>query len=283
VAANTSVCNTTAPVRPDAPLLGAGERLALELQRRLGQAAALLLWPLALLWMRWLRGYRIDHLAQVRRRARGLLRQAGGAVLICPNHLTWIDSLLVQWAISSPWELLPRFHRFAWNVPEANNFSRNLWLRCTCYLAKCLPIRRGGERGTQRRVLIKLVHLLRGGEAVMLFPEGGRSRAGRVDPRSISYGAGRIANSVPGCRVLCVYLRGEKQQLATLLPQRNQRFRVEFALLRPIAQRPGLRAARETALLIGETLAALEKRHFAAAAASASGQRTTTNTANNAR
>ncbi len=240
------------------------QRWALALQRCLSRAAALPLWPLALFWMRWVRGYRIEDLRATRARARALLRRAPGPLLVCPNHLTWIDSLLVQWAIASPWQLLTQFRVFAWNVPEANNFSHNRWLRGACYLAKCLPIRRGGDRAGQRRVLSKLVTLLRQRELVMLFPEGRRSRSGRVEASTVAYGVGKLANAVPGCRVLCIYLRGEKQQSRTVLPERRQRFRVRMTLLNPGQPRSGLRAARTTALEIGAELAGLEEEYFQA-------------------
>lgn len=239
------------------------QRHALHIQRRISQIAALPLWPLALLWLRHVRGYRIRRLAAVRAQARALLRQTQGPVLICPNHLTWIDSLLVQWAISSPWQLLTGFRFFAWNTPEQANFYRSVWLKGLCYVGKCLPIRRGGERRAQRVVLAKLGWLLERGELVMIFPEGGRTVTGRVDADSMSYGVGGIANTVEGCRILCVYLRGEKQVEKTVLPVRDQVFSVRFALITPDANETGLRGARETARGIGQTLVRLENDHFA--------------------
>lgn len=256
-----SSCSPRSP-EASAPILGRRPRSALTIQRRISQLTGLVLWPLTLAWLKHVRGYRIHGLRSVREQARSLLRQAQAPVLVCPNHLTWIDSLLVQWAISSPRQLLTRFRLFAWNIPEQANINVSIWLRLACYVAKCLPIRRGGERRAQQQVLDKLDALLLRRELVMVFPEGERSPTGRVDAEGVSYGAGRIANSVPGCRILCVYLRGDKQRKKSILPDRNQAFSLRFALIDPVAPRPGLRATRTTARQIGQTLARLEEEHF---------------------
>jgi len=244
--------------------LPGSERTDLAVQRGLGYLVGMsLLWPVTLAWLKYARGYRIRNLAAVRRRARALLRKAPGPVLICPNHLTWIDSLLVQWAISSPTQLLRSFRLFAWNVPERTNFGRNLWLRLYCYLGKCIPIVRGGDKGEQKETLDKLAYLLRKRELVMVFPEGGRSERGRVELDRITYGVGRIATAVEDCRVLCVYVRGSRQEGRSVLPEPSQTFGVEMALIEPQPEGSGLRATRDAAMQIGRELSRLEERYFA--------------------
>ncbi len=239
------------------------QRQALHVQRRISQIAALPLWPVALLWLRYVRGYRIRQLAAVRAQVRAVVWQGQGPLLISPKNQTRVDSLILQWAISSPWQLLTCFRHFAWNTPEQANFSRSVWLKGLCYVGKCLPIRRGGERTAQRVVLAQLSWLLEHGEFVMIFPEGGRTVTGRVDAANMSYGAGGIAKGVDGCRVLCVYLRGDEQSEKTILPVRDQEFSVRFALITPEASETGLRGARETARQIGQALVSLENDYFA--------------------
>ena len=66
-------------------------------------------WLLSPLWMgatvailRLGGRYRIEGLRAVRREYRRLRAQTPGALLVCPNHLTLIDSALVAWALGSP-------------------------------------------------------------------------------------------------------------------------------------------------------------------------------------
>lgn len=208
-------------------------------------------------------GYRIRNLSLIRQKTLKLIENASGPVLICPNHLTWIDSMLVQWALFSPLDLPFSFRYFAWNLPERANFWSNLPLRLMCYLGKCIPITRGGDRGGQRIVLEKTRHLLEEGELVLVFPEGGRSTGGKLDRSRYAYGVGQIVGSVRDCHVLCVYLRGDRQRQSTLLPERNQAFSVAIELIRPSANKRGFRGSVEIARNIVDVLADLEDRFFA--------------------
>jgi hypothetical protein len=246
--------------------LGLRQKVALRAQRAAGHAAGvLLLWPATVAWMRGPRGYRIRRIAEVRRRARQLLAEAPGPVIVCPNHLTWIDSVLVQWALFSPSRVLRSYETFAWNLPEQTNFYSNFWLRIYCYFGKCIPITRGGDRKEQKLAMSKIAYLLRKGDLVMVFPEGGRSQTGRVERESVAYGVGRMVKAVDDCRVLCVYLRGDRQDRPSILPDENQTFSVDMELFQPRAESGGLRATREISTQIVEKLAELEGRHFAVA------------------
>ena len=95
----------------------------------------------------------------------------------------------------------------------------------------------------------------------MVFPEGGRSRSGRVDVTSAAWGVGRVVRSA-GCRVLCVYLRGDAQVGHTDLPIRGDTIRARLALLEPKTDHAGLRGSRELARQILGRLAELEREHF---------------------
>ena len=236
---------------------------SLHRQRLIGHVLGLILWPVTVFWLKYIRAYRIRDILAIRRKVHALLRQAPGPVVVCPNHLTWIDSLLVQWVISPPLQLFRTFRMFAWNIPEQANFCSSLLLRMYCYLGKCIPIRRGGDRGQQNRVLEKLSHLLSRGELVMVFPEGGRSSSGRVEADEVSYGVGRIVNNVKNCQVLCVYLRGDRQIRRSVLPDRMQSFSVHLKMIEPRTDKNRLRATREIALQIGRCLACLEEDYFA--------------------
>jgi hypothetical protein len=101
---------------------------------------------------------------------------------------------------------------------------------------------------------------MRGGDVALVFPEGGRSRSGRVDVDAAAYGVGRLAKAIPGCLVLCVYLRGVGQATWSDLPRRGERFHVELSVLEPKTDASGLRGSRDIARGILARLAEMESR-----------------------
>lgn len=255
--------NAADPVRAgataDGPRLDLRARRALDVQRWLGRLAAPIWVPLVALVLRFGRGYRIENLREVRRRARRLLEDAASApVLLCANHLTMIDSFLVSWAMASPWHYALHFRRLPWNVPERSNFASNGFSRVAAYLAKCIPISRGGDRRAVADVLARIRHVVMAGETALLFPEGGRSRSGRVEIESAAYGVGRIVGSLPDCRVLCVYMRGRGQDTWSTLPRRHERFHVDLACIEPKSDHRGLRRSRDLARQIVAELSRME-------------------------
>jgi hypothetical protein len=202
--------------------------------------------------------YRIEDLRGVRREYRRLRAQTPGALLVCPNHLTLIDSALVAWALGSPSWWWRHFSELPWNVPEETLFASTRSRRVLAWLLKCVPIRRGGDRRRMAETLGRLLHLLRRGESVLIFPEGGRTRLGHVDVGARTYGVGRVLGAVPGCRVLCVHLRGLGQQEMADVPRRGERFRVRLALHEPSSQARGLRRSVDLTRQVLEQLAGLE-------------------------
>jgi hypothetical protein len=113
-----------------------------------------------------------------------------------------------------------------------------------------------------QRDLDRLTYLLKRGDAVSIFPEGGRSRSGRVEIDRMQYGVGRLAKAVEPCDVLCVYLRGRGQQAYSDLPRRGEEFYVDLTAFRPETTQTGLRATRDIASQIGEKLVAMEEAYF---------------------
>jgi 1-acyl-sn-glycerol-3-phosphate acyltransferase len=231
-------------------------------QRAVGWVLAPLWVPAVVVLMRWAFGWRLEGAAAVRREYRALWEAGEGPVLVCANHLTLVDSALVAWALGSPAWYLTHYAALPWNVPERRNFAESLPSRLLVYLMKCVPVTRGGDRAEIAAVLGRLSHLVARGETVLLFPEGGRSRSGRVDEENVTYGVGRLLGEVPACRVLCVYVRGEHQDGFSDLPVRGERFRVRCTTLYPTSQWTGLRRARDASRQIIQALARLEQRHF---------------------
>jgi len=234
------------------------------LQRAVSHALAPLTAPAVAGVLRLGLGYRIVGIAESRRRYREIHSGRQTPLLICANHLTLIDSALIAWALGSPWWYVWRFSALPWNVPEQANFAATRWQRALAYVFKCLPIARGGSREGIAEVLGRLGDVLETGDVGLVFPEGGRSRSGRVEEESAAYGVGRVVRSVEGCQVLCVYLRGDAQRSYSALPARGDRFRVALRVVEPKSHHGGLRGSRDVARQIVRVLAEMEREHFGA-------------------
>jgi len=207
--------------------------------------------------------YRIQNVAELRRRFRALVRETDTPILICPNHLTMADSAIVTWALGGFWWLLMNYRWVPWNVPERNNFAGVGFDRAAAWMVKCIPIARGGPREHLLHALKKIEHVVSRGEAAIIFPEGTRSRTGRIQLESIAHGPGRIVNAVPDCRVLCVYLRGDRQDTWSTIPARGDSFYVDFEMFRPDSRHTGLRRSQDFARQVVDRLVRLEEKYFA--------------------
>ena len=240
-------------------------RLGLHVQRAISYALAPL-WLAALaVWLRWVARYRIADVDAARAHYRAL-RRDGGPLLVCPNHRTMIDSALVAWALGGPTAFLRDFGALPWNLPDRSHFASRAWSRALVYVLKCLPVDRGGKRAELAGVLDSAAWLLRRGEALLVFPEGRRSRSGRVERDNNGWGTGRLIAAAPGCRVLCVHLRGERHALG-LAPPRGDRFSVRLDCFEPHTEQGGLRGSLDLTQQVLARLAALEDQHFREAAA----------------
>jgi 1-acyl-sn-glycerol-3-phosphate acyltransferase len=234
------------------------DRFFLGLQYVLGRIAVVATAPLCFLFVR-LMGYRIRDLKRVRNEIKRMRREHDGPWIVCPNHLTMIDSLVISYGMATLADHILHFRHILWNLPERKNFQRNPFLALLCYLLKCLPVDRGGSREALQRLLEKCFRVLNWGQGLMIFPEGGRSRTGRVNRESFSYGVGRFIEECSRCRVMLVYLRGDGQETYGTIPRFGERFTMTAELFDPgRASGGGLRVQREYARRIVERLAAVE-------------------------
>lgn len=235
----------------------------LKIQYAIGKLTSFVLAPFYFAVIR-LMGYRVRDIRRVRRECAKHFTEHEGPWLVCANHLTMIDSPIITYALLPLWRQIADFGTIPWNLPEQTNFQRNIVLTVLCYLSKCIPVHRGGSREDMKKVLDRCVHLLEGGQSLLIFPEGGRSRTGHVNTDGYSYGVGRFVEMVKNCRVLCVYMRGDGQDSYSTIPRRGERFTVKIEVFDPIRQeKTGLRAQREYAGQIIKRLAALEEEYFA--------------------
>lgn len=248
---------------PAARSSGASDRRALLRQLDIARVTSWLWLPLAVALMRFGLGWRVVGADEARRQYRAIRGDGRTPVLLCANHLTLVDSAIIAWALGSPWWFLRHFAALPWNVPERRNFAASRVQRVLVYLMKCVPITRGSDRREIAAALDRLLFLLDRGESVLIFPEGGRSRTGRIERDAATYGAGRLVNVLPGCKVVCVYLRGQSQDSWSELPARGERFEVRVSVLEPRTSQRGLRGSVETSRRILDELVRLEAEHFA--------------------
>ena len=235
---------------------------ALRLQRAVSRALSPLWIPVFVTLMALVFRWRVAGAKELRRTYREIREKSHAPLLICANHLTMLDSFVIGWALGGSWWYLRHYSSLPWNTPERVHFASNWWQRALTYLLKCVPITRGSDRKEVALVLQKVEYLLRLGEVVMVFPEGARSRTGRVELESAAYGVGRIVSSVPDCRVLCVYLRGDGQREMTDAPATGEVFRARTALLEPKSDQRGLRGSLDVSRQIVAKLVELERSHF---------------------
>jgi 1-acyl-sn-glycerol-3-phosphate acyltransferase len=241
---------------------GRAHRLVAGLQGVVGRLTAPVAIPLAVLVMRFGFGWRVRDAAPARALYAKLLRESRRPLLVVANHLTMADSPLIAWGLGSARGHVRRYRGLPWNVPEQSRVeSSRLW-RVLAYLAKCIPIPRGGDRRVVARVLERLERLMRSGEVVLMFPEGGRSRTGRIDAESVAQGVGRLIQELGDCRVLCVYLRGAAQKSWSNLPARGDTFSIATRLVEPRSALRGVRASRDLVSQVVAQLAEMEREHF---------------------
>ncbi len=210
----------------------------------------------------WLAGYRIRDLSKTRETVKTLYRNHEGPWIICSNHLTLIDSMILTYAMMPFYRYMFRYNFVPWNMPEKMNFNRNFATTALTFLAKCIPVVREGDRFSVNTTLKKCEHLLEKNEHLMVFPEGTRSRDGRINTEEFFYGVGRLYQSADNCCVMCIYLRGDLQNGYSNVPAYNQKFNISVKPILPETELKGLRAQREYSRQIIETLSQMEQDYF---------------------
>lgn len=232
------------------------------IQRAVSMIAGPIWIGLSTLVMRFYFRYRIANVEEARAQYRQIRAHSDAPMVICGNHLTLVDSFLMAWALGSGTYWLTHPDELPWNIPESSNFGRTRLTRFLIFIAKCIPITRGGARESVGDVLQRVKYLLRRGETAMLFPEAGRSRSGRVEEGSGAWGVGRVVGSIPGCRVLCIYLRGRQQQTWGDFPARGDVMDVRIACIEPKSDLRGARRSRDIAQQVVRQLVRMEEAYF---------------------
>jgi 1-acyl-sn-glycerol-3-phosphate acyltransferase len=243
-------------------MLNQSETSRLAVQNAVSRLAAIFFIPFCILIIR-LMGYRFRELKAFRKRCRDHFGSHNGGWLICANHLTLVDSAFIAFALLSYSRSILHYRWFPWNLPEQSNFNRNPIDTAICYLMKCIPIARGGDREEMKRTLEKCDHLLTEGHSILVFPEGGRSRTGRIDVENFSYGVGRFVKNLDRMKIMCIYLRGDHQETYSSIPKPGDTFTMDVEVFEPRRlEYNGLKAQRDYADQIIRQLSRMEERYF---------------------
>ncbi len=237
------------------------DKISFYVQYIIGRITVFIVLPLIVAAIK-IANYRVKEMNRVREKVKKLLKGHPGPWLICPNHLTMIDSVIVAYAMIPSWRYLFQYRMLPWNVPETTNFKNNIFIVMICFLMKCIPVERGGDRGSVQSVLSKCNHLLLKGENLVIFPEGTRSRDGRVKTKEFPYSAGRFFLKIPNIRVMCIYLRGENQIIHSAMPRYGESFIMKVEEAELSTKLKGLRAQREVSGQIITQLLKMEEIYF---------------------
>src|SRR5204862_1624044 len=120
--------------------------------------------------------------------AHGLRNLPSGGFLLVPNHITWVDAIILQLAC-------PRPVRFV--IDE--EFYRKPVLKPVLLMARAIPI----DRRKPREAIRRATEQIEAGEIVCIFPEGQLSRTGTLT--RLQRGYEMIARHA-GCSVVPVFL-----------------------------------------------------------------------------
>jgi hypothetical protein len=221
-----------------------------------------------ILMMKYFRGYKIQDLVVIRKQFKEIWdekERLGAPLIICANHLTFIDSALIIWALASNFWYLFNYKAFTWNLPAGDFFKKKLHYHLTLYLTKCIFLDRKGSPAHKNAVLNLCRYLLEKGNVVLIFPEGQRSRSGIFDGERLRFGVGKIITSLENPQVLCIYLRSDKQETFSNYPPKNSHFKLKMKLIKPNIQSEisKKRASIDVVKEIGATIKNLENEFFA--------------------
>lgn len=165
-----------------------------------------------------------------------------GPLIVAPNHVTYADPPLVTFPLKRP------VHFMAWN----QLFDVPLFGRLIRFL-RAFPVETENADPSATR---EVVRLLRAGRAVMIFPEGGRSRDGRL--QRFKPGAFRLASS-QGVPILPVTIVGGHESWP---PHRTfpRPGRVTIVFHSPVTPPPGLPPREAAQQLLRQVRAAIASR-----------------------
>ena len=137
---------------------------------------------------------RVTDLARIEVRRHGLEHlKPGGAYVFCVNHVSLLDLFVV-------FQSIPFFHR---SFQDASHFKIPVYGGCVRVFGQ-IPVSRN-DKELNRRAFARAREMLQSGDSFVVFPEGHRTRDGRLGP--FHEGAFRLAIDA-GVPVVPMGMRG---------------------------------------------------------------------------
>ena len=238
--------------------------LHLRLQIFVGRICVLPLSIAIISFLRFYMGYCIGDVRPLRREFRRLrTNERDTPLLICSNHITLIDSIILHWSLASSWQHFAFFKDLSWNVPDDANAHKNLLRTCVTWLGKCVYVNRKGNTEHHNHIINILLYILKTlKQPVQMFPEGGRNRYEFIQPDKAHYGVGRIVQKLDNCNILLIYMRSSKQKTYSDYPPKDSHFKFIFETFKPNTQQAGLGGQKKITLDIMQRLRELEKKFY---------------------
>lgn len=217
--------------------------------------------------MRYMQSYRIKDLKEVRRQFREIWKEkerTGTPMMICANHLTFIDSAIIMWALANNFWYTFNFRALTWNVPAGDFFKKKFHYHAIMYLTKCIFIDREGSPLHKNLILNLCRYMLDKGNVVLIFPEGQRSRTGHFDVDRLRFGPGKILTALDNAQVLCVHVRSPQQKTFSNYPPKGSQFQIRMKVITPSTEGQSKKQASITAVKeIGAVIKEMEDDFFA--------------------
>lgn len=235
------------------------EKIKLFFQKFLGNLLFIIIGNLVLFYLKFIRKYKYHNIKELRKFYKENLKK-NQSILICPNHITYVDSAILQWFLANNLFYLFNFSKFPWNIPAKENVRKSLLFTIIAYLTKCILIERRGTKEHKELVFEKLKYLLYNKEPVCIFIQGTRNPV--LEEEQIHYGAGQLAVEVPNTKILVVYLRGKNQKEKSIFPAKDEEFFLKYKLLEPKSNQKGIRAYKEISLQVFKELKEMENEYF---------------------
>ncbi len=235
------------------------EIFKLHLQKLIGNLFFIFIGNLILFYFKFIKKYQYRHIKNLRNFYKEIIK-LDQPILICPNHITYIDSVILNWFLANNFFYLRHFSKLPWNIPAKENVRKSLLFTIITYLTKCILIERRGTKQHKDLVMRKLKYLLENKEPVCIFIQGTRSEV--LEENQIHYGAGQLITEVPNTKVLVFYIRGKKQKQKSIFPKTKEDFYVNYKLLEPKINSTGIRAQKEVSLQIFNELKKMENEYF---------------------